>query len=78
LGDGRLLARQDQAGGDLGQRLEHETAQVRSGMGQSQLGRGAHLAAEGDQVEVEGAWLVQDSLWPAAEFPFEPLEAGKE
>ena len=77
-GDGRLLAGQDQAGGDLAQRLEHETAQVRAGMGQSQLGGGAHLAAEGDQVEVQGARLVQDLLWPAAEFPFQLLETGKE
>jgi hypothetical protein len=71
------LAGQDQVGGNLAQRLEHETAQVRAGMGQSQLGGGAHLAAEGDQVEVQGARLVQALPWPAAEFPFQLLETGK-
>jgi hypothetical protein len=78
LGDSRLLAGQDQAGGDFAQRLEHETAQVGAGMGQSQLGGGAHLDAEGDEVEIEGAWLVEELLWAAAEFPFERLEAGEE
>jgi hypothetical protein len=72
------LAGQDQGGSDLGERLEHEAAQVRAGMGQNQIRRGAHEVAEGDEVEIQGARLVEGLLWAAAEFPFEFLEPGKE
>jgi hypothetical protein len=62
----------------LGQGLEHETPQVRAGMGQGQLRAGADLVAEGDEVEVQRAGLVEDALWAAAKFALEFLEAGKE
>ena len=77
-GNGRVLPGRQEIRGELGEGLEDEAAEMRARMGKDEECRVPDFSAPGDEVEVEGAGLVEDRFRPAAGVDLKGLELGEQ
>src|SRR6266542_5916020 len=74
LADGLGLSGQEEVGGNLVERFEHKAALVSARVGKGESRRGSSLPAEGDEVEIQQAWFIEDLFGLATELFFQDLK----
>ena len=47
-------------------------------MGNRQFSVRTDLVSEGNDVEIQRSWFIENFFWPAPELPFERLQVGKQ
>ena len=78
LPDGFRLTGEDQIWSDFLERLKHESPFVRPRVRQNQFAGHAGFFAEGDQVQIQGTWFVENFFRLTAEFFFQRLQFRKQ